>query len=168
MFRLLVVSLLTNTCPTQTMEGQSSGRDAHRYPKPFKRYCLVVSHLLTSTCPAQTVDGKVVREGYSPACVRSVLDWLSPKYYSAFPLGQEVRDKGWFSTWKFRGDTETKHMIDYIFSTDGLEATSRLLPPKPSSMEKHGIPALAWPSDHFSFASRFRWIGSDVEGNTKK
>ncbi len=65
----------------------------------------------------QVQDGVVIKEGYSPTCVRSVLEWPEPRFTSAFPLGQEARERGWFSTWKSRAGTEVKHMIDYIFAT---------------------------------------------------
>jgi endonuclease/exonuclease/phosphatase family metal-dependent hydrolase len=63
-----------------------------------------------------------------------------------------------FTTWKTRGTTAVKRVIDYIFySRDcpSFKCTEILDLPAEKDMEEHGLPGFRSPSDHLALAARF-------------
>lgn len=73
-------------------------------------------------------------------------------YQSAYPL--LPLSIGDYTTWKIRGDKETKHVIDYIF-TDNLTCTATLNKPSLQEMEPTRLPGFRYPSDHLSLVAQF-------------
>ncbi|KAF2355572.1 Endonuclease/exonuclease/phosphatase [Trinorchestia longiramus] len=64
-----------------------------------------------------------------------------------------------YSTWKIRGDGESKHNIDYVLYTDegtsALQVSGVLDHPTEDALGPGRAPSLAYPSDHFSLVCDF-------------
>lgn len=90
----------------------------------------------------------------APKVVRSV---LSSNLKSAYPLPQGEEDLS-YTTWKTRGDTESRRVIDYIFHDSNLQATEFLLAPNPADIEPNKLPGLRAPSDHLPVAAKFCFL----------
>jgi endonuclease/exonuclease/phosphatase family metal-dependent hydrolase len=79
---------------------------------------------------------------------------------SAYPLDDPKR---FFTTWKIRGTSEVKRMIDYIFFGGPLYCRNILLPPAEEDVGVRRLPSLRFPSDHLHIAAQleFRKYCSD-------
>ena len=88
------------------------------------------------------------------SCIRTVLDWESPAFCSAYPLPQSPGDAQW-STWKRRKDVTKKQMIDYIFHSKALSVRKRLDVPDGQLLDPWGLPSQHYPSDHLALAVVF-------------
>uniref|UniRef100_A0A6A7G8L2 Nocturnin n=3 Tax=Hirondellea gigas TaxID=1518452 RepID=A0A6A7G8L2_9CRUS len=64
-----------------------------------------------------------------------------------------------YSTWKIRGDGETKHNLDYVLYTDegssALQVLGALDHPKEEDLGPGRAPSFSCPSDHFSLVCDF-------------
>jgi mRNA deadenylase 3'-5' endonuclease subunit Ccr4 len=60
-----------------------------------------------------------------------------------------------FTTWKIRGPTTSRRVIDYIFYAGKLKCTETLQMPKVSDLEVTKLPGLRNPSDHMMIAAKF-------------
>ena len=72
---------------------------------------------------------------------------------SAYPLPASDADAA-FTTWKRRGATEARHMIDYIWHSPRLTPYQTLAPPDAAALEPARLPGFRYPSDHLSIAAR--------------
>eukprot|EP00939_MAST-03C_sp_MAST-3C-sp1_P005015 g5015.t1 len=104
-------------------------------------------------CGDFNADPFVVQErktgkSLSPLAVNAVLS--SGRFRSAYPLPKSASEGKW-TTWKLRGEHESKHVIDYIFhGTDGrVLATLNL----PVITEISRLPGERYPSDHCAIAA---------------
>lgn len=68
--------------------------------------------------------------------------------YEIDPLNEAM-----YTTWKTRGPSTTKRIIDYIFYSDALECKATLSIPRLEETAK--LPGLAYPSDHMMIAAKF-------------
>ena len=71
--------------------------------------------------------------------------------YDVLPPGEKL-----YTTWKIRGSTSSRRIIDYIFYSNRLELVSTLNIPDEDDLEETKLPGLRWPSDHLSIGARFR------------
>jgi endonuclease/exonuclease/phosphatase family metal-dependent hydrolase len=60
-----------------------------------------------------------------------------------------------FTTWKIRGPTTSRRVIDYIFYAGKLRCTATLQMPKEKDLEGTKLPGLQNPSDHMMIAAKF-------------
>lgn len=70
---------------------------------------------------------------------------------SAYPLRTNSSD---YTTWKIRGEKETKHVIDYIFY-EGFQCQSLLSIPTDEEVEPSRFPGFRYPSDHVAIGAEF-------------
>jgi endonuclease/exonuclease/phosphatase family metal-dependent hydrolase len=63
---------------------------------------------------------------------------------------------GFYTTWKTRGSTTTKRIIDYIFYSGRLRCQATLWVPSESELDPTKLPGIRYPSDHLMIAARFR------------
>jgi len=90
---------------------------------------------------------------YKATAVKVVQAWKSPQLESAYPLPSSHSDPQ-YSTWKKRGDTEVKHMIDYVFTSSHFRPIAVLNPPHTSDLDASRLPGLKYPSDHLAIAAQ--------------
>jgi endonuclease/exonuclease/phosphatase family metal-dependent hydrolase len=60
-----------------------------------------------------------------------------------------------FTTWKIRGPTTSRRVIDYILYAGTLRCTATLQIPKEEELEGTKLPGLQYPSDHMMIAAKF-------------
>jgi mRNA deadenylase 3'-5' endonuclease subunit Ccr4 len=60
-----------------------------------------------------------------------------------------------FTTWKIRGPTTARRIIDYIFYAGTLRCKATLRMPKEEDLEETKLPGLRYPSDHMMIAAKF-------------
>jgi endonuclease/exonuclease/phosphatase family metal-dependent hydrolase len=60
-----------------------------------------------------------------------------------------------FTTWKMRGPTTSRRVIDYIFYAGTLRCTATLNVPREEELEEKKLPGLQYPSDHMMIAAKF-------------
>jgi mRNA deadenylase 3'-5' endonuclease subunit Ccr4 len=86
----------------------------------------------------------------------------SRRYQSAYPITDPKSNL--YTTWKIRGSTTTKRVIDYMFyypggkvgeKTNQLQCTATLQVPPGDSLEPSKLPGLRYPSDHLHIGARF-------------
>jgi nocturnin len=82
-------------------------------------------------------------------CVPVITQYNYLSVYPLLPLSE-----GDYTTWKVRGDKESKHVIDYIF-TDNLKCIATLGKPDESEIEPTRLPGFRYPSDHLSLVAQF-------------
>jgi endonuclease/exonuclease/phosphatase family metal-dependent hydrolase len=75
------------------------------------------------------------------------------KFQSTY--GIDPPQEGFYTSWKTRGGTTAKRIIDYIFYSGGVKCTHTLSIPKEGEIEKAKLPGLRHPSDHMMIAARF-------------
>jgi mRNA deadenylase 3'-5' endonuclease subunit Ccr4 len=96
------------------------------------------------------------------SCIQSVIS----KYGTLCPCPLtsvykiDPPDPSLFTTWKIRGPTTQKRIIDYIFCNDekvhDFECTHILDVPDEEEMELTKLPGFKYPSDHLAIGARFR------------
>jgi len=88
----------------------------------------------------------------APMCVPR----LAKHFESAYPLPEDADDP-MFTTWKKRGTSESRHVIDYIWHTTGeglvVDALQGGVPPE--TMQPERMPSMVHPSDHLSIMASF-------------
>jgi endonuclease/exonuclease/phosphatase family metal-dependent hydrolase len=94
-------------------------------------------------------DGAVSR--LLKAGVPTVLNSPSSPIRSAYDLAAP----GFYTTWKTRGSTTTKRIIDYIFHSGRLRCEATLRVPSERELDPTKLPGLRYPSDHLLIAARF-------------
>jgi mRNA deadenylase 3'-5' endonuclease subunit Ccr4 len=86
----------------------------------------------------------------------------SRRYQSAYSIIDPKSNL--YTTWKIRGSTTTKRIIDYMFyypggkvgeTTNQLQCTATLQVPPGDSLERSKLPGLRYPSDHLHIGARF-------------
>lgn len=75
------------------------------------------------------------------------------KMLSAYPVTPP--SSSMYTTWKIRGNKETKRTIDYIFYSGDLDCISILQVPDEEDLEATRLPGLRYPSDHLLIAAEF-------------
>lgn len=90
---------------------------------------------------------------YKASTVRTVENWQAPQFASAYLLPTKKSDPQ-YTTWKKRGDTEAKQVIDYIFVSPNFRPTQTLSPPHSSDLDPSRLPGLKYPSDHLAIAAQ--------------
>ena len=84
-------------------------------------------------------------ETVEPTCVQAIID--SEMLVSAYQL--PTNDGDLYTTWKKRGEKESKHAIDYIWhSQSGLQTISFLDDVDDDEMDHSRLPGFRYPSDH--------------------
>ena len=105
---------------------------------------------------------------------------LHPPLRSAYPLPRKCDEA--FTTWKVRGASAVKHVIDFIFhngnngtdresssngvsedAPNGLRLTDTLAVPVDADVEPTRLPGFRYPSDHVMIAARFELVAELVE-----
>lgn len=69
-------------------------------------------------------------------------------------------DENFYTTWKTRGTSTTRRIIDYIFYGGGggdnaLSCQAYLAVPEPGELDEAKLPGLRYPSDHMAIAAKF-------------
>lgn len=64
-------------------------------------------------------------------------------------------EEDFYTTWKRRGTSETRRIIDYIFYGGDLSCRAHLTVPEPGDLGEAKLPSLRYPSDHMSIAAKF-------------
>jgi len=62
-----------------------------------------------------------------------------------------------WTTWKIRGEKNTRRIIDYIFFAGSIRCTASLDVPPVDVIEPSRLPGLRYPSDHLLIAAKFRF-----------
>jgi mRNA deadenylase 3'-5' endonuclease subunit Ccr4 len=79
---------------------------------------------------------------------------ISHNYRSSYPIDDLST---FYTTWKARGTSTVRRVIDYIFYTsETLECTATLKTPDDGDLEATRLPGLRYPSDHMMIAAQFR------------
>mmetsp|Transcript_36353 Transcript_36353/g.95415 ORF Transcript_36353/g.95415 Transcript_36353/m.95415 type:complete len:390 (-) Transcript_36353:141-1310(-) len=78
-------------------------------------------------------------------------------FESAYALPADADSEFW-TTWKRRGTSEVKHVIDYIFHSPGVACLSVYAVPPADEIEEHRLPGVRFPSDHISIAAKLALI----------
>ena len=63
-------------------------------------------------------------------------------------------EEGFYTTWKTRGTTTSRRIIDYIFFGN-LSCQAHLAVPDPDDLGEAKLPSLRYPSDHMAIAAKF-------------
>lgn len=118
--------------------------------------CVVATDMNATPCR----DGPA---GYSPEAYRQALSEGSLRLRSAYAevLGEEPS----FTTWKRRGDKETKHTIDYILVSESVEVLGVLAPPQDETIETERLPSWRYPSDHIALMADLRLLPRACSAN---
>ena len=98
-------------------------------------------------------------EGSSSA-IRNLLNSnISPSENIPCPLSSaydvERADESFYTSWKIRGSTTTKRIIDYIFYGGNLSCQGHLAVPDPDDLGEAKLQSLRYPSDHMLIAAEF-------------
>jgi len=80
------------------------------------------------------------------AVVRTIKEELVSAYPDSTP----------FTTWKIRETGEQKSTLDYIFHSEGIQASATLNMPTEQQIGKDRLPSFAFPSDHLSMVADFQ------------
>jgi len=64
-------------------------------------------------------------------------------------------DENFYTTWKTRGTSTTRRIIDYIFFGGNLSCRAHLAVPEPEELGEAKLPSFRHPSDHMSIAAKF-------------
>ena len=64
-------------------------------------------------------------------------------------------EENFYTTWKTRGTTTSKRIIDYIFYGGNLSCQAHLAVPDPDNLGDAKLPSLQYPSDHMAIAAKF-------------
>ncbi|CAE7687986.1 noct, partial [Symbiodinium microadriaticum] len=93
--------------------------------------------------------------GSAAVAIPIALNWCDGYLSSAYTLPTSHADD-LYTTWKTRGGTDFKRMIDYILysASSGLEVAAVLKPPSPEEIATSAckLPDIRYPSDHISIA----------------
>ena len=66
----------------------------------------------------------------------------------------DLKEAEFYTTWKTRGDTTVKRVIDYIFHSSDASCVETLAVPRGEEMEEAKLPGLRYPSDHMMIAAK--------------
>lgn len=92
------------------------------------------------------------QDSYSQSALSAILkDDMFRSVYDISPPTD-----GFYTTWKIRGTTDTKRVIDYIFYSQGIQCNARLKIPAEDEIDSKRLPGLRYPSDHFAIGAVFR------------
>lgn len=78
------------------------------------------------------------------------------KYTSAYEI--DPPKQGFYTTWKTRGTTTVRRIIDYIFFSGRLRCVANLRVPAEEELEKTKLPGLRYPSDHMAIGAKFELV----------
>lgn len=83
---------------------------------------------------------------------------LMGKKTMRFRSAYEINPPGerFYTTWKTRGPSTSKRIIDYIFHSERLKCKAILPVPSPEELEQNKLPGLRNPSDHLMIAAKFQ------------
>ena len=84
----------------------------------------------------------------------------SEPYRSAYLLDDDDNPLGrMFTTWKIRGSTESKRIIDYIcYAGSSLQCVATYATVRPKELDEAKLPSLRHPSDHLHIAAKFELL----------
>ena len=67
-----------------------------------------------------------------------------------------------YTTYKRRGASVTKHVIDYILVSEDVGVSRVLLPPPEDEIDASALPGWRYPSDHVALAAELALPASDA------
>lgn len=112
--------------------------------------CIFLGDFNADPCPIHKRETII-----EPLTVQYVLSWKNNFFSSVYDLPND-QNSTLYTTSKYRGGILSKHVIDYIFYSNGyLDVHSRLGQLDPSNIESNGpsLPNLYYPSDHIAIVA---------------
>lgn len=100
------------------------------------------------------------QQGHKARAVPTMREHNDPVLLSAYPLPESEDEAAHgghstVTTWKRRGEDETRHQIDYIWHSASLRCVSTLDPPLSTDVVDSRLPGFNYPSDHFAIVANF-------------